>query len=170
MQINLTKVLNEPDSSMTVSGVADVGALETQSDMTFPSGARFEMVFKNLMDCVTLSLKCECEYLSECARCLKEVKGLVSFEFESIVKVDDESGFMLDSDAVLISSSNRLDTDELVAGLLVGYIPMKVLCREDCRGLCPTCGHDLNEGDCGCSKKEVDPRLLKLKALLDNDK
>ncbi len=42
----------------------------------------------------------------------------------------------------------------------------KPLCKEDCKGLCPTCGKDLNEGPCGC-KKELDPRLAVLAKLLD---
>ncbi|MGH9442168.1 MAG: YceD family protein [Thermoanaerobaculia bacterium] len=42
-------------------------------------------------------------------------------------------------------------------------IPMKPLCREDCRGLCPNCGTDLNVGTCACSEKAVDPRLEVLK-------
>lgn len=48
-------------------------------------------------------------------------------------------------------------------------LPSKHLCRPDCKGLCPTCGHDLNEGPCGCEDQEVDPRweaLLRLKPAL----
>ena len=41
-----------------------------------------------------------------------------------------------------------------------------VLCQEDFRGLCPKCGKNLNEGDCGCDRREVDPRLSKLQELL----
>jgi uncharacterized protein len=44
-------------------------------------------------------------------------------------------------------------------------IPMKPLCREDCRGLCPECGADWNAGDCACEKTKVDPRLEVLKGL-----
>jgi uncharacterized protein len=44
-------------------------------------------------------------------------------------------------------------------------IPMKPLCREDCRGLCPVCGTDWNAGDCRCEKSPVDPRLEVLKSL-----
>lgn len=44
-------------------------------------------------------------------------------------------------------------------------IPMKPLCRPDCQGLCPQCGHDLNEGPCGCEEPTADPRLAGLKEL-----
>ena len=43
---------------------------------------------------------------------------------------------------------------------------MRVLCSEDCKGLCPKCGRDLNEGECGCDLKEPDPRLAVLAQLL----
>ena len=49
---------------------------------------------------------------------------------------------------------------------IVMGLPTKVLCKDDCRGLCPDCGKDLNLGDCGCQKKEVDPRLAALADLL----
>ena len=46
---------------------------------------------------------------------------------------------------------------------------MKVLCREDCKGLCPVCGKDLNDGDCGCDRTERDPRFESLRALFNDD-
>lgn len=44
-------------------------------------------------------------------------------------------------------------------------VPMKPLCREDCRGLCPGCGQDLNEGTCGCTAQPIDPRWEALRQL-----
>ena len=47
-------------------------------------------------------------------------------------------------------------------------LPLRVLCKEDCKGLCPKCGHNLNEGPCGCDLREEDPRWDALKSLLQN--
>lgn len=58
------------------------------------------------------------------------------------------------------------DEIDLAAGVredLLLNVPIKPLCREDCRGLCPQCGADLNEGQCTCEKKTVDPRLAELR-------
>ena len=63
-------------------------------------------------------------------------------------------GFKLDSDALLY--------DEITVNW-----PVKILCREDCKGLCPVCGHDLNEGDCGCDRFVPDPRMALLSDLFD---
>lgn len=46
----------------------------------------------------------------------------------------------------------KLDLDDLVRSAAVLSLPMKNLCREDCKGLCPVCGHNLNESDCGCAR------------------
>jgi uncharacterized protein len=52
---------------------------------------------------------------------------------------------------------------------LFAELPMKPLCREDCRGLCPHCGADLNLGQCACASREPDPRWDKLSALLNDE-
>ena len=57
-----------------------------------------------------------------------------------------------------------MDLDELVRADLLLELPTKVLCREDCKGLCPKCGKDLNFGPCDC-KKEIDPRWQALSDL-----
>ena len=59
-----------------------------------------------------------------------------------------------------------IDLSDLIYSEISLAIPMKVLCREDCKGLCPHCGKDLNEGPCDCSQEDTDPRWDALKSLL----
>ena len=66
---------------------------------------------------------------------------------------------------VLVSELNE-DLDELLREDILLDLPSKYLCSPDCKGLCPKCGKNLNEGDCGCDRKEIDPRLEVLKSLL----
>ena len=63
---------------------------------------------------------------------------------------------------------NGIDIDELIMTDVTLEIPFQLLCREDCKGLCPVCGSDLNVKTCNCNQKQIDPRLEKLKMLLDS--
>lgn len=56
----------------------------------------------------------------------------------------------------------NLDVDKLLFGEALLNWPSRVLCKEDCKGLCPVCGQNLNHGDCGCERKALDPRMAKV--------
>jgi uncharacterized protein len=64
---------------------------------------------------------------------------------------------------------DHLDLNPMVNDQLLLSLPMRILCRENCRGLCSRCGADLNEEDCGCLDEETDPRLEKLRRWLDRE-
>ena len=68
----------------------------------------------------------------------------------------------------VVVTGGKLDIDEQLLEILEIEFPTRVLCKEDCKGLCPVCGADLNETTCNCNTKQIDPRLEKLKMLLDS--
>ena len=119
-----------------------------------------------------LRLKAELKYQGECARCLAPVNGVFSLDFERTVTTEGTlSEDKLDelADEYVILSGNELDVDEpLREELFLGF-PLRLLCDEECPGLCPNCVKPKREGDCGCPTKEIDPRLAILKTLFDND-
>ena len=65
---------------------------------------------------------------------------------------------------------DQIDLDELVQEQLYLVLPMKPLCRDDCRGLCPECGTNLNTGTCNCRHEWTDPRLEALKGLVKDER
>lgn len=74
-----------------------------------------------------------------------------------------------DDGELILVEDDRLDLDRLLQEDILLELPAKFLCREDCKGLCPTCGKNLNEGPCGCCHREVDPRLEALRDFLVPD-
>jgi len=102
----------------------------------------------------------------ECGRCLRPTPTTLQIEVEERFRPastdlpPDEQVFPLDAD-------NRLDLQPALRDLTVLAVPMHVVCRPDCAGLCPICGQDLNEGTCDCETDDIDPRLIALKALIE---
>ena len=72
-----------------------------------------------------------------------------------------------DGESVLVPADGQVDLRETAESFLLLSLPSRYLCRADCRGLCPECGRDLNEGTCTCGSGRVDPRLEKLRLLLE---
>lgn len=98
-----------------------------------------------------------------CDRCAKEMKVPLEVDINhTLVKeLNDDDNYEL-----LLVDEFQLDLDSLVTEDIFLDIPAKFLCSEDCKGLCSTCGSDLNDGSCSC-KKAIDPRLEVLAQLLD---
>ncbi|HEY7415520.1 MAG TPA: DUF177 domain-containing protein [Ktedonobacteraceae bacterium] len=110
----------------------------------------------------------------ECTRCLKHFERTLHVPFEErfFPTVDVLTGVPLppfeEDDIFPIDEHHLVDLTEAIRQRAWLEIPMVVLCKEDCAGLCSQCGHDLNLGPCNC-EPEVDTRLNVLKTLLQSD-
>ena len=119
-----------------------------------------------------LSLCATLQYNAQCARCLEPVHDEFSVELERTVSTREnlsEKQLEENVDEYAIIEDGKLDLGELVREELLLSFPMRFLCSPDCPGLCPKCGKPLRDGDCGCPKKEPDPRLAVLKTLLEQN-
>ena len=67
--------------------------------------------------------------------------------------------------SVSVFDGQAIDVDEMVKEQILLAVPTRMLCREDCKGICPECGTDLNVGECKCVKDDIDPRWAALKNL-----
>lgn len=111
---------------------------------------------------------------AECMRCLKPVQVPISIkfrdEFHSVVEVN--TGVVLpkpdEDDPFFITESHLIDLEQAIREYALIELPMQPLCQEDCKGLCPHCGANRNDGPCGCTDDESDSRFDVLKKLLDN--
>ncbi len=101
-----------------------------------------------------------------CSRCLNPVNHSVdvNLEDEYFPSVDISSGSSLPSkpERYTIDKNHILDLNDAIGQYTLLAMPMKLLCRPDCAGICPTCGDNLNQGDCPCSPKTYDQRWSKL--------
>ena len=138
-------------------------------DVSFTAPVRVRGYITDNAGYMTLCATAEIDYTSRCARCLDGISGTFTLTFNRTVAafgtLQDET-----NDEYVIVKNGKLDIDrELVEDLMLEF-PSKLLCKEECAGLCPKCGANLNFGGCDCpKKKEIDPRLAILQKLLEND-
>jgi uncharacterized protein len=110
----------------------------------------------------------------DCSRCLEAFRWPVNADFDvrylpQSENVGDEREVEEDDLSVAFYRDESIDLGQLLDEQFYLALPMKPLCREDCKGLCPNCGANLNEETCGCQARWDDPRLAGLKALMNRD-
>jgi len=105
----------------------------------------------------------------ECRRCLEPVEVPVRNEWSLLFAPpgNHEAEKEEDSVRILPAEARDLELVEVIREELILSDRPYVVCREDCRGLCPICGVNLNEESCQCSTEEMDPRWDRLRALRD---
>lgn len=92
----------------------------------------------------------------QCDRCLEPFDLPLELDYDEEFRPAGGAG----------KSGDVLDLSEGFMEAVILVLPIKRLCREECRGLCPKCGTNLNQGNCGCREERVDPRLAPLRQLL----
>lgn len=169
MIVDLTGVLKEAGNKISVDGNIELDDVKyLGEDFHFVRPAVFKGSISNsgkslaLTGTVTLCLKVRC------ARCAKELEKELSYELdEALIREEDNTD--PDGDAVVFSG-NEIDLTQIAETGFFMNVPGKFLCSDDCKGLCPQCGADLNLGDCGCDKDDIDPRWEALKKIMDSNK
>lgn len=105
-------------------------------------------------------------YISNCDRCLNpttsEITTILSGKLEEAKGKFDDDDCDDELDEIIFYENNLLNLEEYILSQVISSLPMKNLCSDDCKGLCPKCGNDLNTQSCDCMKNIIDPRLEKL--------
>jgi uncharacterized protein len=147
-----------------------IAGIDQSLDVVAPLQATVKLV--RTTNGALMSLRGQTTLQVACSRCLEPVMEPVPLDIseEFLQTVDVITGTPLgapkDDPALLIDGHHDLHLTDLLREYLLVALPMHPLCREDCKGLCPHCGHNLNLGPCDCNKETGDERWVALKALL----
>ena len=170
MQINIGPLLRGETDKIDVSFTMEAEPIE---DVEFTGEVTVIGEVRGNAGYTRLDLTVSVPYKGECARCLEEVNGVFSTELErTCVTKNGVSKEELEEneDEYIIISESSIDPEDAVNTTIFFEFPQRLLCSEDCRGLCPGCGKKLADGEnCSCTKKTIDPRLAKLAALFDEE-
>ena len=163
MWLDLRKIIESPGASRSFAVTLDPEHLSDPAIREFkvPPEAHGEVVntagLLNLRGTLTAEMTCVCD------RCgtVFDRKKVLSLDVPLAADVSDEA-----SPEVFAIEGDGIDVSEVAETCFILDMEQKVLCRDDCKGLCPTCGKNLNDGPCGCTKAG-DPRLAVLSRLLE---
>ncbi|MDR3207490.1 MAG: DUF177 domain-containing protein [Oscillospiraceae bacterium] len=161
MWLDLRGVIDQPGASAPFSYRLSL------PDMAFPFGRPFAEPIEavggvtNTAGMLVLSATLTSTLHLTCDRCAEPYRAPLALPVEAVLAETVEGP---SDDEILLIREDGIDLDEALIPALILSMDAKHLCREDCRGLCPQCGRNLNEGPCACPPGDIDPRLAALKA------
>ena len=172
MQLDLTRYRKPLGSFARIFEPHEVGEREEAYRIVAPVDLAFE-VHKDKAR-FRLAGRVQAELELECGRCLEPFRLPVDAPFDvrylpaSEASSEPEREVEEEDLETSYYTNDAIDLNELLREQFYLALPMKPLCREECRGLCPQCGTNLNTGTCDCSPVWEDPRLAPLKGLIKN--
>ena len=162
--VRLDERLAEPGQALPLAGtLACAGFRAGDRDFSAPDGIAYDLLLTNTGEAILATGSARARLLGECDRCLGPAELDLEGQAEALFAPEGSEFEADDGDDGVETYPIRdesLDLTEPVRSAVAVEIPFKVLCREDCKGLCPVCGQNLNEGDCGCAERlaqEPDP-------------
>ena len=171
MFIDLSDVLLEHHKPIDIVVSTDITEVSmAQGVMPVIEKSPVHIVVKHVKQ-KELSIEGECKIVLKipCDRCLEPVA--IDFDIKIANHIDlDEDSQTEELDEKSYIDGYKLDVDKLLYNeILIGW-PMKILCSDDCRGICNTCGQNLNKGTCNCEDTSLDPRMSVIRDVFKNFK
>ena len=164
MILDVTSVLHTPGGRLPFQFSMDLSDLEFGGRYPVSRPVAVEGEVRNSADVLTLTLTASATLDAVCDRCGKAFSQEKEVPYSCMLAEELQNE---DSDDIVLLEAGKVDAGELARTAFVLGMDTKTLCSEDCKGLCPRCGANLNDGPCGC-QKEPDPRLAVLAKLLEN--
>lgn len=172
MFVNLTEVLTNEDRVITVQAEAEMTEVSVGGESySVCASSPVDFVFTNTgKGRARIGGEAEFIFDAVCDRCLKPVRQKVKLSFTREVWAPDMAADPSDYEEQPFVDGFQLNVEDLLNSEIVTSWPMKILCKPDCKGICPTCGRDLNTGTCDCDNFVPDPRMAAIKDIFEADK
>ena len=163
MVVDLKHIFVKDNSSLPLKYALDLSHIDYMGEYPLKKPVEIAGEITNKASLVRLEAEITFEFDASCDRCGTRTAKRHTLKISKSLATSIAGE---ESDTIITVPDTKLDLDELIYTETVTNLPMKHLCDENCKGMCPKCGKNLNEGECGCPKKEIDPRLEALADLL----
>ncbi|MBW6409771.1 YceD family protein [Clostridium weizhouense] len=165
MKIRVSDLISRKERSKKIDYKFQMPKFEFEGDIITPiSDCEVVGVIKSDKDILIMEAKVTVTLEMICSRCLDTFIYPIDIDIEERFTNNNE----LQSEEVIIVLDDVLDITEIVENNIISTLPIKRLCKDDCKGLCQECGANLNKESCSCIKGDVDIRFDVLKSLFNN--
>ncbi|MCR5845960.1 MAG: DUF177 domain-containing protein [bacterium] len=145
-----------PGSADKVSGVIELEPFTLWGvEYSIPEGISYSATLSNVGDAIVLVGDAQAEVVGECTRCLEPASNSFASDLDGYYTLSPESDVegMEEDEYEPIGEDGIIDITECITSAILSEIPAIFLCKDDCKGLCPSCGCNLNEEQCDCASK-----------------
>lgn len=170
MLINLSDVLTSEGKVETATVPLEMTSFTSRmGDFLITEKAPVTFTFTNIgVNKARVEGSVRLQFDTRCDRCLTEVPTILNLSFDRTVTSPDVTPE--EEDDLNGMEGYQLNVETFVYHEILINWPVKILCKEDCRGVCPKCGQNLNEGECGCDTLVPDPRMAVIKDIFNANK
>ena len=162
MHLDLRKIIHVPGEAVAFECELNGKGLDFPSVSAYLSAPRAKGRVFNEAGILHLEAEIEADMLCICDRCGEEFESVKVTEVDAVLSEEESP----EDPDLFVLVNDGIDLDEVLSTCFILDMETKFLCSENCKGLCPSCGKNLNLGPCGC-RKEIDPRFAVLEQLLD---
>lgn len=151
--VDLSDALENPGDSLPVTGRVDLeGYSSGDKAFTLEDGISYDVVLTHAGDGVLVTGIVRAHAVGSCDRCLDAASFDIAGEIEEYFLFEEpEDPDEFEDGFELVGPERTIDLSGAISDAVVMDTPFVLLCRPDCAGLCPQCGANLNDGDCGCA-------------------
>lgn len=157
MTINLRRLFDDVDGRLEIDSELKPFSI----DEGVVDSIKTKGYIQNFSGRIELYMTVDAVFHTNCSRCMSDVNYPITFEVEDRIFREDGD------DEFIHLEGDEFDLKTYVEQEINLNLPIRVLCTDSCKGLCPTCGANLNKQECSCTAEIIDSRLAKLKELLD---
>ena len=173
MLIDLSELLSVNDKSEDVQAEIEMDRFRSKmADYLISEKAPLQIHLTNIgKRMIRIETVIDITLLIPCDRCLEDVKYDLNIKVNKEINMNESDKDRIQSlDELSYIKENSLDVERFVYNEILVHLPMKVLCSENCKGICNRCGANLNSQTCNCDTTELDPRMSKIRDIFNNFK
>jgi len=165
MKVQISDIISGKDRGKNFNYTFEMQQFNFEGDIINPIGfCEVIGVISSDSDMLILSAKIKANLEMICSRCLDTFIYPIDIDIEERFTTNRST----DNDEAIVVMDDVLDITEIVETSMISTLPIKRVCKDDCKGLCQKCGCNLNYNACSCQKEDVDIRFEALKGLFDN--